>query len=219
MQYSVKVTDSSTPPSEVMATIDVDPITPLALNWSNPGGIYNVPQQTVPQSDVGDGSPGPDVYVELDISGGVSRGLKPYSFTGTNLSPYTISSAGVITGTISPGDAAQIAKTATITVTDTEDSTGATRTLDFTITVGAILGELTFTDSADFDIPELTAPNSMTPIDVSVGVAGGNPPYTYSATGLGQYTINSTTGVISGTTTEAQAENTAGITVKDTALA
>jgi hypothetical protein len=79
---------------------------------------------------------------------------------------------------------------------------------------------LTFPDDAAYDIPASTVGIAITNIDVSGGVSGGTTPYTFSALGFpAGITINSTTGIISGTPTTATPADTATITVTDDALA
>jgi len=71
------------------------------------------------------------------------------------------------------------------------------------------------TITGTYNIPATTIGTAITPIDVSAGVSGGRTPYTYSATGLpAGITINSGTGIISGTPT-AIGTGTATITATD----
>ena|GEM_PF-4568135 len=67
---------------------------------------------------------------------------------------------------------------------------------------------------ASADIPAMTVGTAITPVNVAV--TDGVDPFTYSATGLpAGLSINSTTGVISGTPTTAGGAGTATITVTD----
>ena len=77
--------------------------------------------------------------------------------------------------------------------------------------------QITFTNSASYNIPESRVGTAITPINVSGGVSGGKTPYTYRAIGLpAGLTINSSTGIISGTPTTATAGTTnAWICAKD----
>jgi hypothetical protein len=80
--------------------------------------------------------------------------------------------------------------------------------------------DLSFTDSASYDIPASTAGTAIAAIDVSGGVSGGTAPYAFSADGLpAGISINAATGVISGTPTTAGAKGTATLTVTDSVAA
>ena len=75
---------------------------------------------------------------------------------------------------------------------------------------------LVFADSSAYNIPASTVGTPIAAINVSVGVSGGVAPYAFSATGLpAGITINSVTGVISGTPIEARSSGNAAITVRD----
>ena len=75
---------------------------------------------------------------------------------------------------------------------------------------------LVFADSATYDIPVSRVGTAISAINVSGGVSGGRRPYTFRATGLpAGITINSSTGVISGSPTSAAVSGTATITVTD----
>jgi len=76
---------------------------------------------------------------------------------------------------------------------------------------------LTFTDSSAYDIPASTVGTAITDIDVSGGVSGGIPSYTFSATGLPAGISISAAGIISGTPTTSGAAGTVVITVTDSA--
>jgi hypothetical protein len=86
------------------------------------------------------------------------------------------------------------------------------------VIAGGVNPTLVFVDSDAYDIPELTAGVAITNIDVSTGVSGGTPPYVFSARGLPSgVSINSGTGVISGTPDATGAAGNATITVTDSA--
>ncbi|MBR2019749.1 MAG: putative Ig domain-containing protein, partial [Clostridia bacterium] len=84
-----------------------------------------------------------------------------------------------------------------------------------TATVVIGYGELTFADSASFDILGGETETAVS-IDVSTGVSGGKKPYVYSIEGPTWLSINAETGVISGTRPNSeQAATTATVTVTD----
>ena len=75
---------------------------------------------------------------------------------------------------------------------------------------------LKFVTNPAYNIPASTAGIPIPNINVSSGVSGGSTPYTFSATGLPVgISINSATGVISGTPTAWTGSGTATITVTD----
>ena len=76
---------------------------------------------------------------------------------------------------------------------------------------------LTFTHSPAFNIPASTVGTAIASIDVSDGVTGGTPPYTFTAAGLPAGIAISAAGVIFGTPTTPAAAATAVITVTDSA--
>jgi len=101
--------------------------------------------------------------------------LAPYLFnTFDDLSPYSLSSAGIITG--SSGETAYPARTATITVTD---ANGATASV--VIAIGIINGGLSFVYNAtDHGIPTGQSGTAITARNLASGVIGGTSPYSYS---------------------------------------
>ena len=124
-----------------------------------------------------------------------------YRFEQVAIGSYTLKvPAGVYGGKAY----AQMTKEVTIS--------GAIQTANVELTAAA---PLTFTDSADYDISASTAGTAITPIDVSGGVMGGGPPYTFSATGLPAGLSISAGGSIHGTPTSATLAGTATITVTD----
>ena len=145
----------------------------------------------------------------LDVSGAVSNGKSPYTFTAVGFpAGISISEPGVISG--SPTNISSSSGTAVITVTDSEGTTAS-----FELSYGAIAG-LTFTYESSFAIPASVVGTAITPVDVSTGVSSGTPPYTFSALGLHDgITINSSSGVISGTPTTPGIEKSVSVTVAD----
>ena len=123
-------------------------------------------------------------------------GTTPYTYSATGL-PAGLSinsSTGVISGT--PTTATSGAVPVTITATDSTSPTHATAsTTGLTITIG---GSLAITSNP--------LPNGVVgaAYNASETASGGTTPYTYAATGLpAGLSINSSTGVISGTPTTA----------------
>lgn len=78
---------------------------------------------------------------------------------------------------------------------------------------------LAFTDNASYDVPAGTVSTAIMAVDVSGGVSGGTTPYLYSLENAPTWlTINSSTGVITGTRpTTAAAATTATVKVTDSA--
>jgi uncharacterized repeat protein (TIGR02543 family) len=77
---------------------------------------------------------------------------------------------------------------------------------------------LTFTDSAEYDIPPSTVGTKIVDINVYAGVSGGTRPYKFQASDLPAGVTISEEGVISGTPTTVDADGgTATITVTDSA--
>ncbi|MFA7216026.1 MAG: InlB B-repeat-containing protein, partial [Bacillota bacterium] len=105
---------------------------------------------------------------------------------------------------------------ATVTYDDVDYT--ATVNEDGTAEFTASMVPLAFTDSADYDIPASTVGTSIEDIDVSAGVSGGTPPYTFQSLDLPDGIEISDEGVISGTPAVADADGgTATITVTDSA--
>ncbi|MCL1810698.1 MAG: hypothetical protein FWG41_00530 [Methanomassiliicoccaceae archaeon] len=176
--------------------------------WGSLAGILTFtgdPAYNIPASTVG------TAIADIDVSGGVSGGIVPYTFTASGLpAGISISPAGTISGTPT---AAGPAGTATIIVTDSESSTNS-----ITISYGAISEApvpLTFTKSPGYDIPSSIVGTAISNIDVSGGAAGGTAPYTFTASGLPAGISISPAGTISGTPTAARAAGSATITVTD----
>ncbi|MDR0765020.1 MAG: Ig domain-containing protein [Synergistaceae bacterium] len=180
----------------VAQVIEIETLPPSTLRFED-SSMYDIPEMTV------------NVPIKpVDVSVGVSGGVPPYTFSASGLPPDVSidSGTGVISGT---PDVTPFRGSATITVTDTEPKSAR-----ITISYGA---PLKFEDSSAYDIPEMTAYVSIKPVDVSVGVSGGVPPYTFSASGLPYgVSIDSGTGVISGTPLISSLWRDATITVTDT---
>jgi uncharacterized repeat protein (TIGR02543 family) len=105
---------------------------------------------------------------------------------------------------------------ATVTYDDVDYT--ATVNEDGTAEFTAYMVPLAFTYSADYDIPASTVGTSIEDIDVSAGVSGGTPPYTFQSLDLPDGIEISDEGVISGTPAVADADGgTATITVTDSA--
>ena len=103
----------------------------------------------IPASTVG------TAITEIDVSGGVSGGTSPYTFTATNLpAGVSMTTAGVISGTPT---AAADASTATIIVTDSASATASIQ-----ISVGAVTASDTGDDSSGTDSYNLSENPTIT---------------------------------------------------------
>ncbi|MCL2310622.1 MAG: Ig-like domain-containing protein [Proteobacteria bacterium] len=104
-----------------------------------------------------------------------------------------------------------------VNISGFKDVAGNTMALDNShgfMTVTAVI-PLTFANNTSYNIPASTVGTPITNINVSGGVSGGVPPYTFSALGLPAGITISAAGVVSGTPTAASAAGIATITVKD----
>jgi hypothetical protein len=170
---------------------------------------FNIPASTV-------GTP----IADIDVSGGVSGGTTPYTFSVSGVFPLPAgisinTTTGVISGTPTAAAAGTLGG-AEIFVTD---ATSATESI--VINYGYVsAASLTFMQSPAYDIPASTVGTPITPIDISGGASGGMPPYTFSVSLVYPLPAGisiSPAGVISGTPTAEAAAGTAVITVADNA--
>jgi uncharacterized protein YhjY with autotransporter beta-barrel domain len=172
---------------------------------TNAGGTSSPATVTVPVSDptitvtpttLTAGTGGVAYSQSLTASGGKA----PYSFSttlasGALPSGLTLSSSGTISGTTTATG------TFTFTVTGTDSSTGTGNASFTSATISLIINAPTITVSGTLPSPTLNTAYSQ-----SVSASGGASPYTYSIltgalpTGI---TLNSSTGLVSGTTTVA----------------
>ncbi|MDL2274288.1 putative Ig domain-containing protein, partial [Oscillospiraceae bacterium OttesenSCG-928-G22] len=139
-------------------------------------------------------------------AGGVSGGSNiVFEFSSAGTTPPTSASSALLEITI-PGAVLTSGQDLAVTVNPNAR---------FQITAA---GDLAFADSVDYDIPASTVNTAIDTVNVSNGVSGGTPLYSFSATGLPDgISIDSATGVISGTPTTPAAAGTATITVTDKA--
>lgn len=158
------------------------------LKIENKEGKMNIPAKNGGETYIAD-------YNILDM---ITGGSGSFSFSATNLSPYTIStSSGKISGT--PNES-QNQKTATITVKD--NATG--QTASCTITVGKITGRLSFTKSlGPYNIPAGKINTSIGSINFMNGITGGIAPYSFVIESIStwpeQKLTMSSNGVLTGT--------------------
>ena len=198
---TVKVTDDVGEWRTISVVVGAVTSTPLVFVWQS---SFEIPPGVTGTAITG-----------FDVSGAVSGGGAPYTFSKTGGPGWlNVSAGGAVSGT---RGAAAPAATATITVTD---SAGKTR--DITITVGAVSATspvpLNFVYSSAFDIPTGMVGKAITPVNVTSGVSGGTGARTYSIVGPGWLTINPTTGIISGTPTSSDSTLTATVIVTDSAV-
>jgi len=204
---TITVTDSATPPVSRSITINCGAVAPAPLAFADD------PKYDIPASAVG------TAITDRDVSGGVSGGIKPYTFTATGL-PSGIKidpTTGVISGTPTEVSAGGIAY---ITVTD---SAKPVNSKSITINYGAVSGSsgpsLTFNnDSGQYNVPPSTANVTAIDIHLADGMSGGTGTYTFTIV-TGQFPAGITMdsgGHITGTPTTANASTgTVTIAVKD----
>ena len=165
-----------------------------------PRSPINIAEKTYPDPYLGAAYPASDGAPPV-----VTGGRPSYSWAALNL-PAGLSinaSTGIISGVLT--SAANV--TATITVADVNGKS-ASRTFAFTPKAALVLGSKTYPD------PYIGTPYSAAN-GAAPSVTGGKPPYAWSASGLPTgLSINSSTGVISGSVSSTNA-TTATITVTD----
>jgi hypothetical protein len=146
--------------------------------------------------------PGGAVGSAYNASVVATGGITPYTFSATGLPVgITMSPAGVFSGTpLSQGLSIVV-----VTVTDSLNPTHSTATATFTINVSAML---TVTTAS---LPPGTAGAAY---DFTAAAAGGNSPYSFSATGLPAGLSMDATGRITGTPSAAGTSSVT-ITVQD----
>lgn len=161
-----------------------------------------IPNQTFTNGDA----------VSVDLSTYFSGTQTPFTFanTGTSLTGtgLSITSAGLLSGTATTGSVSGVV----ITGTDASSNTAASNA--FNVTVNAAATPVSFTGT----VPTLTGTqnSAITPVDLSTYFSGSLTPFTYSLqagtlpTGV---TLNTSTGIISGTPTVSFSGN---ITVRAT---
>jgi formylglycine-generating enzyme required for sulfatase activity len=192
---TVAVTDGKGAKASIMIDYGAVGLAPITF-----GDGYDIPAMTVGQA-----------IDPIDLYGAVRGGQAPYTFEATGLPDgLRLDPGGVISGT--PAADAP-AGNATVTVTD---ALGDTASIEMGYGASS-WPELVFVGSEGYDIPAATVGVKIRDIDVSGGVGGGKPPYTFEATGLPAGMTVSAAGVISGTPLSAAAAGDATITVKDDA--
>ena len=128
--------------------------------------------------------------VSLDISGLDSGGTSPYIFGASGLPGWLTlnSTTGMITGTAPTG--ANSTSTITVSVTDGSGVTATSTTFKWNVT-----------NLASSFTTRTTSDASAVSLDLDNFTTGGTGPYTYTASALPSgLSLNSSTGVISGTT-------------------
>lgn len=150
------------------------------------------------------------VISEIDVTGAVSGGVAPYTYsmTGAEDHGYTITPEGTITGTASSYGVK--AGQAVITV---RDYVGQEKSI--TINVGAVIGPLQIIFTEKMQIPAGKANTAITQLNVSDAANGGEAPYTWQFDAQqmptewnGRITINPTSGIITGSYPQVAAQAT-----------
>ena len=171
----------------------------------------------------------------INVSGGVSGGSTPYKFTKVSGPDWLrVSTAGALTGS------RQSSAAATTAVIQVEDAAGVTRRI--TINIGQVgsssssgggttsgggattgtsetppvtsSSPLSFTNRG-FDIPSGNTYTGISTVNVTSGVSGGTPPYTFSKVNGPSWLNVGSTGNISGSRQGSASETTATIQVSD----
>jgi len=151
------------------------------------------------------------VMTPIDLKPLISGGFEPYSFEASWGHEWvSVSEDGILSGT-RPGSY-RTPNSIMIEVSDDDFNT-----VWFYIPIGEVYEPLSFIKKT-YNIPASTVGTAITSIDVGSDVVGGLGELTFSAIGLpAGISINSASGIISGTPTTATAAGTATITVTDEA--
>jgi sugar lactone lactonase YvrE len=142
----------------------------------------------------------------ITVAGSKGIGTLSYSATGLPGGISIDSGTGVISGTPAAADTLG-AHTVTVTVTDQTPGTPDTATTTFTLTLSTALSVDPISNVSD------NKGAAITPIQVQAHA--GTPGYTYAATGLPIGVSIDSTGLISGTPTDAVGKYAVHVTVKD----
>jgi hypothetical protein len=181
--------------------------------WGTPDGLTafesnGTTSNTVTVTNPGSqsGTVGTAASLQISASDSASGQTLTYSATGLPAGLSINSSTGLISGTPTTAGSNSV-------VVTVKDTTGATGTADFTWTINSATGNTV----------TVTNPGSQTgtvgtaaSLQISASDSASGQTLTYSATGLpAGLSINSSTGLISGTPTTA-GSNSVAVTVKDT---
>ena len=126
--------------------------------------------------------PAATVGASYGVTISASGGTGAYTWSGTGIDGLTFSGTGLLSGT--PSAAGTFTQSVTV-----KDSTGATSSASFTLTVAAALAIST---------TQLPAATAGTSYSVTLTATGGTAPYTWSGTGIDGLTFSGT-GLLSGT--------------------
>ena len=191
------------PANELTATVNVtvtDSTSPSHLSTTKQFTLTITPKLGITTASLPTGPAGSPYSATVAATGGTP----PYTWTAAGLpAGLTINATtGVISGTPSAANSG----TVTITATDSTTPTHQTATAQLTLTISP---QLSITTTS------LPARPAGSAYSATVVATGGTSPYAWSATGLpAGFSINSSTGVISGNPT-ATSSNTVNVTVTD----
>ena len=181
----VRVVDSAEPAASAEITISVGAV--LSAEDFEELIFEHMTEYTIPAGDLN------AEIKPFDVSGSVSGGVTPYTFTKTKGPDWLkVSESGTVSG-MRPSTM-QKATTAIIKVTDSADPP-ATDSIEILILT---VGQLAFTYSSYFDIPPGRYDTAVE-IDLSEGVAGGTRPYTFQKVSGPSWIIVNPAGRIYGT--------------------